>query len=46
MLFSIAWKPRPTIRETHLAEKAPKMRLPFSDRRRNQLKKNILHPYE
>jgi hypothetical protein len=45
MLSSIAWKLRPTIRETHLAENALPMRLPISDRRRNQLKKRILHPY-
>ena len=44
MLSSIASKPRPTIRETHLAEKALQMRLPISARCRNQLIKRILHP--
>jgi hypothetical protein len=46
MQSSVAWKPRPAIRETHLAKNPLKMRLPISDRRRNQLKKRTLYPYK
>ena len=46
MQSSIAWKPRPDIRETQPAKKAPKHRLPISGHLRNQLKKRILPPHE
>jgi hypothetical protein len=46
MQSSIASKPGPTIRETHLAEKALQMRHKTLTHRRNQLKKRNLNTYK